>query len=320
MMSPRYSLVIPAYNDASGLARTLRYFETCSAAVEILLVDDGSEDNTAEVVEQARLPASVTLEYHRQPHNQGPAAARNLGIENARADRLLFLDADDILTPNIFALLDQVDLRQDFILFKHHLATRKDQIHSYNMHLADRQFFSNLARGGYPAESLRLKDCPEAAGTVNFPWNKLYRRDFLLEQEIRFPDYRMHEDILFHWQCFLRCGDFAVLNWAPPLLTHFELPAAGRATHYVGEKRLAVVDLLAQVEDELLRHPDALSLEPVFAEFCEEIFTWMITTLKQDEAGNSWTQRYQDAAERFWSNSKIAPPEQPQDETGDEAW
>lgn len=307
-MLPRYSLIIPAYNDAQGLARTLRYFEDCHTAVEIILVDDCSEDNTREVVEQARLPKAVTLEYHHQSHNQGPGAARNLGIETARTNRLLFLDADDVLSPNFFNVLDQLDLTQDFVLFKYHLATRSDQIHSYNMHKIDRQFFSNLPFGGYPMQSQRLQDCPEAAGTVNFPWNKLYRRDFLLEQEIRFPNHRMHEDILFHWQCFLRCHHFGVLNWAPPLLTHFELPAAGRATQYVGDKRLAVLDLLNQVEKELLDHPQFLCLEPVFAQFCEEIFTWMITSLKQDDAGNSWTQRYQQAADSFWATSQIARP------------
>lgn len=307
-MSPRYSLVIPAYNDATGLARTLGFFETCTTPVQIVVVDDCSTDDTTQVVETAQLPASVTLTYHRQTINQGPGAARNLGIQLATAERLLFLDADDVLSPAIFDILDQVSLTQDFVLFKYHLSTHPDQLHSYNMHPTDRRFFSNLPAGYFPVESLRLQDAPQAAATVNFPWNKLYRRAFLLENDIRFPDQRMHEDILFHWQCFLRCTHFGALNWAPPLLTHFELPASGRATQYVGEKRLEAVDLLISVEEELLAHSKAATLEPVFAGFCDNLFNWMITELTQDEQGNSWTAQYSAAADTFWAQSQISRP------------
>jgi glycosyltransferase involved in cell wall biosynthesis len=93
--TPLVSVIIPCYKQArylpesieSGLAQTHR-------GVEVVVVDDGSPDNAAEVA--ARYPNVV---YLRQ-ENSGIAEARNAGFRVSRGDYLMFLDADDRLTPN----------------------------------------------------------------------------------------------------------------------------------------------------------------------------------------------------------------------------
>jgi glycosyltransferase involved in cell wall biosynthesis len=96
-MTPAVSVIIPTYNYArflpqalgSALRQTFRDFE-------ILVIDDGSTDNTADVVRPYL--ADPRVSYHRVA-NGGPSRARNLGIGRARAGLLAFLDADDVWLP-----------------------------------------------------------------------------------------------------------------------------------------------------------------------------------------------------------------------------
>lgn len=312
MTGQGYSFIIPAYNDAFGLARHFDYFAACSAPVQLVVVDDCSEDGTEELVAAAALPGNVEIIYRRQPENRGPAAARNAGLGLATRDLVMFLDADDLLAPCFFDVMSLAPFGPgvDFVMFKHHLSTEATTRFSYYMHQVDRAFFSKDPTADFPVQQFRLKDRLDVLETVNFPWNKLYRRTFLQEAGIVFPDLRMHEDITPHWQSFLRCRSFGLLYWAPPLVTHYEIPEADRATQYVGEKRMGVFPELARIELELLAHTDADRLQPVFAKFCSDLFGWMTDGLcsGDDAETRLWRLRYQDGIEAFWKGAQTPRP------------
>ncbi|MDR2030071.1 MAG: glycosyltransferase family 2 protein [Puniceicoccales bacterium] len=91
------SILIPAFNAARHIGEAVRSVHNqkqCGPiALEILVVDDGSSDDTATVAE--KLGCSVL----RRPH-RGTAAARNLALDNASGELILFLDADDVLEPS----------------------------------------------------------------------------------------------------------------------------------------------------------------------------------------------------------------------------
>ena len=88
------SVVIPCYGQAHFLREAIESVIAQAHPTEIVVVDDGSPDNTAEVA--ARYPQ---VRYVRQ-ENKGLAEARNSGFRVATGDYLMFLDADDRLTPN----------------------------------------------------------------------------------------------------------------------------------------------------------------------------------------------------------------------------
>ncbi|MBN8765002.1 MAG: glycosyltransferase family 2 protein [Thiobacillus sp.] len=95
-MSPRFSVVIPAFDAAATLARAIESVRAQSwPAHEIIVVDDGSTDATAAVAR--RFGEAVRL--IEQP-NRGVAAARNAGAAAATGDWLAFLDADDWYAPD----------------------------------------------------------------------------------------------------------------------------------------------------------------------------------------------------------------------------
>ena len=90
------SVIIPTYNRAKRLGKAIdSVLNQSHQDFELIIVDDGSDDNTAEVIESY----SSDIVYLRQ-ENSGPAAARNRGIEKARYDILAFLDSDDWFAEN----------------------------------------------------------------------------------------------------------------------------------------------------------------------------------------------------------------------------
>jgi glycosyltransferase involved in cell wall biosynthesis len=85
---PSVSVVIPAYNEADRIVATVRAVQALVGVGEVIVVDDGSTDDTAEA---ARAVGAVVL---RQTRNRGKAAAMEAGADTAHGDLLLFLDAD----------------------------------------------------------------------------------------------------------------------------------------------------------------------------------------------------------------------------------
>jgi len=100
MNEPLVSVVIPTYNSARFLPRTLEaVLGQSHPAHEVIVVDDGSTDNTQAVIE----PFLDRVTYHRQPNFGGPSGPRNVGIQLAKGEFVAFCDSDDILKPDSLA-------------------------------------------------------------------------------------------------------------------------------------------------------------------------------------------------------------------------
>ncbi len=95
-MKPRVTVVIPCYNAAPFLRATLESaLRQSHAPSEVLVIDDGSTDNSAAIAGFFGPPVRVISQT-----NQGESIARNRGIDEARGDWIAFLDADDLWLPN----------------------------------------------------------------------------------------------------------------------------------------------------------------------------------------------------------------------------
>ncbi|OGX11802.1 MAG: glycosyl transferase [Omnitrophica bacterium RIFOXYB12_FULL_50_7] len=94
---PSVSVVIPTYNRKTVLPRAIdSVLAQKGADFELIIVDDGSTDNTHHLIE-SRSPFSVPRVFRQE--NKGPAAARNLGIREAKGKWIAFLDSDDEWKP-----------------------------------------------------------------------------------------------------------------------------------------------------------------------------------------------------------------------------
>ncbi len=89
------SVIVPTYNRAKYINRAMdSVLGQTRPPDELIIVDDGSTDNTSEIIEQTALRAAFPVRVLRR-ENRGAAAARNVGIAHAAGDILCFLDSDD---------------------------------------------------------------------------------------------------------------------------------------------------------------------------------------------------------------------------------
>jgi hypothetical protein len=188
---PEISVVVPACNAE-------RFVEPCLAPVlaqmtpahELVVIDDGSRDGTAQLVEDvARRFPDAQVRLVRQ-QNQGIAGARNRGVEEARGDYLLFLDADDMLRPGTLAAVGKVIAEQapDVIAF------------DFNMWRPDNPRKNHRISLGYPAGTVTTDR--EAILTTYFTdrhtyvWAHVFRREvYGMQAQPIFPPGRSYEDV-----------------------------------------------------------------------------------------------------------------------------
>lgn len=180
----KISVIIPAYNSEMFLAETLDCLENQTLKdIQIIIVNDGSTDKTAEIIEKYAKKNSNILPLYQE--NSGVSAARNNGINHAEGKYTLFLDSDDIFTPdsleNIYNALEKNNA--DLAICR----------------------ITSFGYGGAQlnpiAESLAKEvviDCTDKRLLWNFLLgNKCYKTEMLKNSEIRFPPLRYSEDGAF---------------------------------------------------------------------------------------------------------------------------
>ncbi len=166
-MKTKISLIIPVYNAGSRIQNCLQSALNQSYEnLEIICVDDGSVDESADLIEALKDPR---IKLIRQA-NAGVSAARNRGLEEASGEYVCFLDADDALESDHIALLAQAmeEEKPDLVIcsFKEQ---NGDQLHPASSELNG---LYNIHDAFWPAYR---------AGLINRPWNKLYLRKNITE-------------------------------------------------------------------------------------------------------------------------------------------
>ena len=110
------SVIIPAYNVAPLLERCYQSIQTQTYKdFEVILIDDGSTDQTPEICEELAKNNANTRVVHQK--NSGVSAARNKGIEIASGDYLCFIDSDDYVEPeylqSLYHAIESADAHVD---------------------------------------------------------------------------------------------------------------------------------------------------------------------------------------------------------------
>ena len=203
------SVVVPVYNVADYVADSLDSIlhqplrEFC--AIEVIVVDDGSTDGSAEIVKGiAAKDPRVTL--ISQP-NSGVSIARHTGIEATTGDLLTFVDPDDILPRDAWSSMVKTLRRtgSDFV------AGSAERVTLVNGE--ERRYVTPLMRRNHTRTRLRcrIEDAPLMLADV-FVWNKIFRRSFWTDNEITFPERTRYQDQVALTQAFLAARSFDILS------------------------------------------------------------------------------------------------------------
>ena len=204
---PGVSVIIPMFNSQ-------RYIQSCIMSVlnqtfkefEIICVDDCSTDDTVRIVmEMAQQDRRIRLVRHAR--NSGAASEpRNTGMRMSRGKYIAFLDSDDMYTPT--ALAELVSIGEKF---------QADVVHTEQVYFPENQVIDvtpqtkfttfSKEKGGFCKEPMLETD--NLAQRVQmfyqgrfFGWvhNKIYRRDYIMEKNLRFDNLLTSEDIVFYFK------------------------------------------------------------------------------------------------------------------------
>lgn len=177
---PCISVIIPVYNTGDLLHRTLASVtQQTLTDIEILCIDDGSEDNSLTVLHswEQRDPR-VRVTHFEQ--NKGVSAARNAGIDAARAPYLYFMDSDDWLDDDFLESMyaKAQETGQDVVVNAHLVREYEDSGKT-----SDSDHFGFTETGYYPTAFVQ-------SHMLSVLVLRLYKRDFIVRNGIRFPDLR----------------------------------------------------------------------------------------------------------------------------------
>jgi glycosyltransferase involved in cell wall biosynthesis len=272
------SVVIPVYNDPEGLYRLLGQIAALGVFSQVVVVDDGSTVSCHPKdigINPANYP--VALKYHRLRKNRGAGYARNQGLRLASSSHVIFFDSDDLFTDNIVSLVADLQGRTfDFCIFKH----TDSRVHAkggYGLLDSDETCWQEAGAVGILG-TLTPRGATHLCRIAAYPWNKIYRTEFLRSQNIRCTEISIHNDIEIHWISFLRAQ--SILFSDRICCEHFVAKGQSRLTNKTGRERFEVLQALAVVQREFATNPDDLPFLAAFVEFYTGLFGWITQQLE----------------------------------------
>lgn len=207
--NPLISVIVPVYNSEKYLEKCLDslIFQTYEN-LEIICVNDGSYDNSPSILKDyAKKDSRIKI---LEQTNKGQSAARNAGLEAAQGAHISFVDSDDWVS---------------LTLYKTFISTLKDG--EPDIFIFNAESYSDTPETVHPLKffDLTIWDKHESINTLhsfhdcNNPFfgnlsvcNKIYRKEFLIKNKIKFLEGVIFEDQLFHMETFLKSETIKVTD------------------------------------------------------------------------------------------------------------
>ncbi|RYJ17466.1 hypothetical protein C5Y41_09595 [Rahnella variigena] len=233
------SIIIPMYNVEDYINETLNSMRGVrDFNVELILVDDGSTDNTINIARDWAEKSNFDVLIISKD-NEGPSIARNVGIDNARGDLVTFFDSDDIALSYLYTEVVQIMLSHevDFCIFRggsfDHVTQKVHEFPDY--------YVWDEIMNGAEFKVLTTHQEPRIARLEPSAVVRVFRKDFLISNEITFPNNLFFEDVLFHAKCVLNAKKIALLN---KTLLLYRVNREGQTTGSFGKKRRDILKII----------------------------------------------------------------------------
>ena len=188
------SIIVPMYNSEKTILALLNSVsKQIYSDYEVLLINDGSTDNTIGVLEEIIDKDKRIVLYNQ--NNKGAPAARNLGIENAKGKYILFCDADDILADDALEILveSMINSKADIVI-ANHVYFYNDSLHNSTLVKRYNKFVKRFDT------NIRCFFADPIPGT------KLYKKEIIEKNKLLFADVRIAQDLNFYIKYLFHCS------------------------------------------------------------------------------------------------------------------
>lgn len=198
----KLSIIIPHFNSSS-LLRVLLSSIPFEQDLEVLVVDDNSDECEKYEVVALQKTFGFSLHFNKKGI-KGAGTCRNIGLENATGEWLLFADSDDFFTENMWkSIQPYFDSNYDLVLFKPHSVMLGTQVPAQRHTVLAKRIDDYLNSGNQNLElDLRYKFFP--------PWSKLIRRALVEKHAICFDEVIASNDVLFSTKVGFAARNLAV--------------------------------------------------------------------------------------------------------------
>ena len=234
------SIIIPVYNAEKYIERCLNSItsQTYSEPVECILVDDGSSDNSLSVIHRCidGYDGQIYFVVISHETNSGQAAARNTGIKASHGKYLLFIDIDDYIAPDCLEVLCSAALNYPEVN-----VCFANSINAFTglseISKAIPQFLDNndIIMKLYLSKIIPVQ-----------PWNKLIKRDFLIQNELYFKEGIFFEDTLWNYHV---CKFLSSCIYVPTVTYYYENNANSTMNSLQRKLEKAIRSLIVIVDD-----------------------------------------------------------------------
>lgn len=189
------SIIIPHFNRPGKLERLLKTIPQ-NEELEIIVIDDSSTKEV-EMYEELKHKYSYVKYYDNDLEHKGAGGARNIGLDKANGKWILFADSDDYFLENMWDTVSKYfDNTEDMIYFTPYAVYEETQMTSPRHLPFSAQVLDFCVKdGNKKREELILRK------DYIVPWSRLYRRDFIEKNNIRFEIVSIAEDMMWSALC-----------------------------------------------------------------------------------------------------------------------
>ena len=244
MNVPKISVIVPVYKAETYLHRCVdSLLAQTFTDFEILLVDDGSPDRSGEICDEYARKDSRVRVFHKE--NGGVSSARNVGLDNARGEYVCFVDSDDWVEEEMFATLlksFQSKMEMDILFWGFQYDNSQVQDYKKRKALKEKLQYVYCDAAESILESVYWLEKRDLFG---WTWNKLFRREIIQSQKIRFDEtISLQEDHLFTLEYVRFVKSLMVLPYYPYHYRVLDGSLMNRRRNYAEWKK--VIELLLQ--------------------------------------------------------------------------